>query len=114
MSLTPAGIEPATFRIVAQRLNHCATAVSHRVRLYLVKITKFSIECGTEIFLFDAINDRSMYIHLHWGQTKKTIKLIFSSNLRAELLRNVEKAKEFVQFGVDIYHKTVIRKSFST
>jgi hypothetical protein len=25
--LTPAGIEPATFRIVAQYLNHCATAV---------------------------------------------------------------------------------------
>jgi len=26
-SLTPAGIEPATFRFVAQHLNHCATAV---------------------------------------------------------------------------------------
>jgi hypothetical protein len=25
--LTPAGIEPATFRFVAQNLNHCATAV---------------------------------------------------------------------------------------
>ena len=25
--LTPAGIEPATFRIVAQHLKHCATAV---------------------------------------------------------------------------------------
>ena len=25
--LTPAGIEPATVRIVAQHLNHCATAV---------------------------------------------------------------------------------------
>ena len=27
--LTPAGIEPATFRIVAQHLNHCATVVPH-------------------------------------------------------------------------------------
>jgi len=26
--MTPAGIEPATFRFVAQRLNHCATAVT--------------------------------------------------------------------------------------
>ena len=26
--LTPAGIEPATFRFVAQHLNHCATAVT--------------------------------------------------------------------------------------
>ena len=25
--LTPAGIEPATFRIVGQHLNHCATVV---------------------------------------------------------------------------------------
>ena len=25
--LTPAGIEPATFRILTQHLNHCATAV---------------------------------------------------------------------------------------
>ena len=25
--LTPAGIEPAAFRFVAQQLNHCATAV---------------------------------------------------------------------------------------
>ena len=27
--LTPGGIEPATFRFVAQHLNHCATAVLH-------------------------------------------------------------------------------------
>ena len=27
--LTLAGIEPATFRFVAQHLNHCATAVPH-------------------------------------------------------------------------------------
>ena len=27
--LTPAGIEPATFRFVAQHLNHCATAVPY-------------------------------------------------------------------------------------
>jgi hypothetical protein len=28
--LTPAGIEAATFRFVAQHLNHCATAVPRR------------------------------------------------------------------------------------
>ena len=27
--MTPCGIEPATFRFVAQHLNHCATAVPH-------------------------------------------------------------------------------------
>ena len=27
MSMTPSGVEPATFRFVAQHLNHCSTAV---------------------------------------------------------------------------------------
>jgi hypothetical protein len=30
--MTPSGIEPATFRFVAQQLNHCATAVPIRTR----------------------------------------------------------------------------------
>ena len=30
--MTPAGIEPATFRFVAQHLNHCATAVPRNTR----------------------------------------------------------------------------------
>ena len=29
--MTPAGIEPATFRFVAQHLNHCATAVPKKL-----------------------------------------------------------------------------------
>jgi len=32
--LTPAGIEPATFRFVAQHLNHGATAVPY-IRVYI-------------------------------------------------------------------------------
>jgi len=35
--LTPAGIEPATFRSVAQHLNHCATAVPSKA-LYTIKL----------------------------------------------------------------------------
>ena len=34
--MTPAGIEPATFRFVAQHLNHCATAVPNLI-LYFSK-----------------------------------------------------------------------------
>ena len=31
--LTPAGIEPSTFRFIAQHLNQCATAVPLTIRL---------------------------------------------------------------------------------
>ena len=34
---TPAGIEPATFRFVAQRLSHCATAVPRKLLEWLFK-----------------------------------------------------------------------------
>jgi len=36
--MAPAGIEPATFRFVAQHLNHCATAVP---TLFLCKVRIF-------------------------------------------------------------------------
>jgi hypothetical protein len=34
--MTSAGIEPATFRFVAQHLNHCATAVPYYCYYYAV------------------------------------------------------------------------------
>ena len=36
--MTPAGIEPATFRFVAQHLNHCATAVPDQITLEDMKV----------------------------------------------------------------------------
>ena len=52
-----AGIEPATFRFVAQHLNHCATAPPSSFRLYAFKnarnadriFVKFGIEGFHEI-----------------------------------------------------------------
>ena len=40
VKMTPAGIEPATFRFVAQHHNHCATTVPH--------ITSATHLCGKE------------------------------------------------------------------
>jgi len=39
--LTPPGVEPATFRIVAQHLNHCATAVPS-IKIYEEKLPNVS------------------------------------------------------------------------
>jgi len=52
--LTPAGIEPATFRIVAQHLNHCATAVP-TVGMYLEIILTRSF-----VGLLDIDDDKSV------------------------------------------------------
>ena len=43
--MTPSGIEPATFRFVAQHLNHCATAVTNlRCRILNLAV----VLCGCE------------------------------------------------------------------
>jgi len=41
--MTPAGIEPATFRFVVQHLNHCATAVPKMSRTWKNNIIKFGV-----------------------------------------------------------------------
>jgi len=48
--MTPAGIEPATFRFVAQHLNHCATAVPSSGTAFLQNITP--IRAGDNNFLY--------------------------------------------------------------
>ena len=59
--LTPAGIEPATFRFVAQHLNHCATAVSLSACYYLIFGTWYS---PTNIFYH--VSCHKTYIFLRY------------------------------------------------
>jgi len=52
--MTPAGIEPATFRFVAQRLNHCATAVPLAI-----------------VVVLNCVNNTTLYILIFgWGGGK--------------------------------------------
>ena len=45
--MTPAGIEPATFRFVAQNLNRCATAVPNLDNIGTFNYTKFASQNKT-------------------------------------------------------------------
>ena len=43
--LTLAGIEPATFRFVAQHLNHCATAVPNSELVIFIHNSGYAVYC---------------------------------------------------------------------
>ena len=47
--MTPVGIEPATFRLVAQHLNHCATAVPNEDEVCVIFVK--ASNCVFFIFL---------------------------------------------------------------
>ena len=83
---TPSGIEPATFRFVAKRLNHCATAVpsiqqrfiktSHFVYIYSTHHRELKVDCNTfftslwdlaELFTFFSLLFRLLYWNI-WGR----------------------------------------------
>ena len=50
--MKPAKMEPATFRFVAQHLNHCATAVT-KFNTVVVFITTARLSSHTEIYQHD-------------------------------------------------------------
>jgi hypothetical protein len=51
--MTPSGIEPATFRFVAQNLNHCATAVPQLQRNNIQNKFLRYRSSGTAVVLWD-------------------------------------------------------------
>ena len=74
--MTPAGIEPATFRFVAQHLNHCATAVPPKVTEYLLLFSAESsrlLSRNLKIKIYRTIMLPVVLLgvklgHSHWGR----------------------------------------------
>ena len=68
--LTPAGIDPATFRFVAQHLNHCATAEG-----YTDKMGKTRHVYGT--FVQESLGNQTLYgrIIVRWLLRKQAVKI---------------------------------------
>ena len=62
--MTPAGIEPATFRLVAQHLNHCATAVP----FLNYKYDKLNEEYKIPLFIYYYIVIKQRFIIIYKDQ----------------------------------------------
>jgi len=77
--MTPAGIEPATFRFVTQYLNHCATAVPtlngvERENFYSVQSRRTSLHLeSARIWVMSWASGRR---HSMYG-AQKTLTLLF-------------------------------------
>ena len=69
--LTPAGIEPATFRFVAQHLNHCATTVplstSTLLNLSVGYILRAYIKCGLYLIIMNGRESLNFYVAQQCG-----------------------------------------------
>jgi len=85
--LTPAGIEPATFRFVAQHLNHCATAVplSHMVYSLSDRWDGNGVKMGTDKNFSGLLNFGGEINGKHptWNNEEQTE----SYNLRTDFMR---------------------------
>ena len=66
IQMTPSGIEPANFQLVAQHLNHCATAVPHYIKI--VSETNDSNYIYFIVFWHFTLPVPMTYIGLPWAQ----------------------------------------------
>ena len=83
--MTPFGIGPATFRIVAQHLNHCATAVPRLFVIYLQLFKKPDNE-GKEI-----VNYLTDFLPSRWVATSESF--LVASRRKTNIVNLISKAR---------------------
>jgi len=77
--MTPAEIEPATFRFVAQHLNHCATAVTKKFGIFCKKAkNNYNCLCAKDKRIWWWGNESTATSILN-SETKRTYAVSFTS-----------------------------------
>ena len=76
--MSPAGIEPATFRFVVQHLNHCDTAhyMNHQVKIHSSMLCQTVSLC----VLFGSENKRRSFMCFVWISEQTAIISLYSIN----------------------------------
>jgi len=64
--MTPSGIKPATFRFVAQHLNHCATATTN-LRSVILQNSEDLIYTVAEAWNYSSVVVGNTYTKLYFG-----------------------------------------------
>ena len=128
--MTPAGIEPATFRFVAQNLNHCATAVPFMTDTF--RNLRFGIDDSIDIIdsiddsidIIDSIDDsfRPFFLKCYFlnhltpndpysGSTtpltsKRCILCIYSTNTGTEYFKSFIHCPFFFSSKCSLFHNS--------
>ena len=104
--MTPAGIEPATIRFVAQHLNHCATAVP--ITIHVPHIKK------KNCYMFRQLGGKLTYeIKSYWTQNSffwfspslLSEKFLFLKRIQRDTIKNVHKNKVHPCTGTEALYR---------
>jgi len=123
--MTPAGIEPGTFRFVAQHLNHCATAVPPKGYIYCCKFCPgssnfyfYTSPCVVYVLCakrWDAGTDQSSqnaFHHKFWNGNEAWCDTKFGKLLRCEEQIMATHSSCIVRCVTWSWHSPLNRKRF--
>ena len=86
--MTPSGTEPATFRFVAQHLNHCATAVPKKTLNSLLKQDTISIKrfvFHVDLFTPVSITYAGYHHYLHQALNTTSSLIVVGKKVKVDI-----------------------------
>jgi len=99
--MTPAGIEPATFRFVAQHLKHCATVVPQLHKYRTSKIKSISVQTQLKAIYYTELCVLACLLSSSGSQLE--FKTCWERNMRYVSTQNAIKMINFLSYEQEQY-----------